>query len=257
MNPEDILQTIRKNEIKPISKNIFIIKRVTSWAIALIATLAGAFAIAKIITSIILASWEYWDYSFDTIGSFIFSTLPILWIIFLVTFIFCMPYIVHKTKNGYKYKGAIIVLSSIVISFILAIFILKVGSYTNTNGIFINPLISSEIRTWSNPNGGRLSGYVDVHTNSTMIIRDFSGVIWIVDISNLLPGSKDVIVDNGVVRIVGLKTDDNVFLACQVLPFDINTKLIDTKTILTNETITTPVTPAITDVCSAVLGQSL
>lgn len=257
MNPEDILETIRKNEIKPISRNTFIMKRFTAWAIAVLATLAGAFAIAKIITSIVIASWEYWDYSFDTIGSFIFSTLPILWIVFLVAFIFCMPYIVHKTKNGYRYKRAIIVLSSIVISFLLAIFILKIGSYANTNGVFINPLVNSEIRTWSNPKSGRLSGYVDVYTNSTMIIRDFNGTIWIVDISNLLPASKSEIVENATVRIVGLKTDDNVFLACQVLPFDINKKSIDTKTMFTNETTTTPITPSITDVCSAILGKSL
>jgi len=42
-----------------------------------------------------------------------------------------------------------------------------------------------------------------------------------VDVSNILDFSKEVIISEEKIKMIGVMVDDNTFLACQVMPFDL------------------------------------
>lgn len=248
MNSEDILERIRKENMQPLSKQTFILRRVFIWALGVFATLFGAFTFAKIIASLSVAGWGYWEYAFTSFGSFVFSMLPILWLSLLLVFMILMPHLIHMTNGGYKYRTTVIVLASVIVSFVLGILILKIGITTGSGSVFTDPGIQSEVRRWSLPEEGRLSGFVESHGDSTLILRDFGGDLYAVDITHILAGSREVLETSEIVRIIGLQTDENLFVACQVLPFDINGRVLIEK-----QKGGTTIQPVISEVCAAVL----
>ncbi len=248
MNSEDILEKIRKENMQPLSKKTFIFRRVFIWVLGIATTLFGAFTFAKIIASLSTTDWVYWDYTFTSFGSFAFSMLPIFWISLLLVFVILMPYLVHMTDGGYKYRTTVVVLISIIISFMLGIILLRVGATTGDGYIFTDASVQAEVRRWSLPGEGRLSGFVESYGESTLILRDFGGDLYAVDVTHVLPLSRQVLASNDIVRIIGIQTDDNLFVACQVIPFN-----IDNPVLIEKKQGSATIQPVISEVCAVVL----
>ncbi len=257
MEENKILNKILTEGIKPISRRHFLIKRYSVIAFGVLITLLGAVVFAKIFATVLVSGWEYWDYVYDSFGSFFYMAMPIMWIILLVIFTFLMPFIIEKTAHGYRYKKIIFVLFSILASIILGIVILKIGSYSGINRYFIGGAEKREAMSWVKPNQGRLAGYITNRSTDSIILEDYSGKIWAVDVSNVLPASKEIAEENEQVRIVGLEVDENTFVACQVLPFDISFEpnlYSDVEPLETKDVMPTRVT---NEICNSILNSNL
>lgn len=257
MDENKILNTIKQNGIKPIPKRHFLIKKYLVISLGVIVTILGATIFAKIVASILVTGWEYWDYVFESFYSFVYFAMPVAWIILLIIFTFLTPFIFEKTTHGYRYKKIILVMFSILISIILGLVILKVGAHTGLNKFFVQPAQKREAMIWVNPSQGRLAGYIGVRGNDSIILEDYSGKFWAIDVSNLLPASKKIYENNDQIRIIGVEIDDNTFIACQIMPFDIteNLNFEDEEIPLPNKLKNR--TNIANDVCSAILRTDL
>ncbi len=257
MEEDKILNKILTENIKPISKRYFLIKRYGVMVFGLLITILGAVVFAKIFASILVSGWEYWDYVYDSFGSFLYAAMPLMWILLLVVFTFLTPFILEKTAHGYRYKKIILVLFSILTSIVLGILILKVGAYSGANKYFTNSTEERETSLWVRPNQGRLAGKITLRATDSVILEDYHGKVWAVDVTNLLPASKQVSENSEQVRIVGVEVDENTFIACQVMPLDISSDLnlenpkesLEIRDLKSNSIIN--------DVCNSVLNRGL
>lgn len=257
MNPDSIVKEIKEKHIQPIPRSRIVLFRRLMWSIGIIVTLVGALAFAKVIAGLLAAGWESWDYTFPTFRSFFFSIMPVAWILLIVVFSIIASILFQKTEGGYRYKRIVVILSSISISFILAIVILTVGAYTNANNFFTSGILLKEARIWSNPDEGRLFGSIESRSDGGIIIKDIYGQLWIIDTRYLLPVSQEVSSEEDVVRIIGIETDNNVFLACQILAFEDGERALLMKISEEDWQTNAPKSDTIRDVCNTVLKESL
>ncbi len=256
MDPDRIIHTIKENHISPIPRSRFVILRTVTWAVGITVTILGGFVFAKVIASLLSASWESWDYVFPTFQSFLFSAMPFVWMLLIIVFAVLSTFIIHKTEVGYKYKRVLLLIVSILISFALAVVILTVGAKVNANKFFTSGLAIKEAVTWSNPDKGRLFGSVESRSSGGIVLRDIYGDLWIVDTSRLLPKSQEFAEEESMVRVIGIQTDDNIFLACQVLPFDYDSQVFEIGVgDEYRKSISENIPDVAKDVCKAVLKE--
>jgi hypothetical protein len=223
MDTSKILNTIKESGVKPIDRKYFILRRIGIVLLGVFVTLLGGFVFAKIIADILSASWQDWDYIFSSFRSFLVFVIPLSWVLMLVVFTAFLPFVWEKTSSGYKYKKIILVLVSVLSSVILGLGILKIGSYFGINDRILDSAEKREVYLWTNPEKGRLSGSVSSRGTDSIFLQDYRGKIWAVDISNVFDLSKKTVENFDNVKIIGVKIEDNTFLACQILPFEIKT----------------------------------
>ncbi len=219
MDPNKVISTIKSSGIKPISKKYFLFKRYLVISLGILVTIMGAYVFAKTVATLLVIPWDSWDYVFGNVSSFLYSSLPIIWMVLLIVFVTLIPFIIEKTKQGYKYKKIILVLFSIISSIVLGVIFLTIGSFSGTNNFLVNDVIKKEARNWTSPESGRISGHVVTIGTDSIILEDLRSKVWAVDISNILAGSRSVLEKTEDVRIIGLQIDENTFLACQVMAF--------------------------------------
>jgi len=256
MDPNIIINKIKNSGITPISRKHFIFKRALVIGLGIIVTILGALVFAKITASLLTASWKDWDYVFNSFGSFVYFAMPVSWVLTLIAFIILTPFILEKTSNGYKYKRIILILFSILSSIILGLVILKVGAYTGINKFFVTNVEKHEAILWTKPMDGRLSGHITARATESLIIQDFKGKIWAVDISNVLDLSKKIAQEEENIKIIGIEIDDNTFLACQILPFDV-TETPNLGHVEETGDSSTKISVIAKDICAVILRNDL
>lgn len=256
MDPNRIIHVIKEKHISPIPRSRFVMLRTLTWAVGIVVTGIGGFVFAKVIASLMAAGWESWDYVFPTFQSFFFSAVPFVWIALIVVFATLGTYIIQNTEVGYKYKRALLLVASLLVSFALAIVILAVGAKLNANTFFESGVAIREARIWSNPDEGRLLGSIESRSGGGIILRDIYSRLWIVDTSRLLPKSQDIIATHDTVRLVGVQTDENIFLACQALAFDYGSQVFEVPIgDADGKPLSMPMPELAQDVCRAVLKK--
>lgn len=257
MDPNVIMNTIKEGGIRPISKKYFILKRYLVIGLGALVTIMGAIVFAKIVASLLAMPWESWDYVWASRSSFLYTTLPILWIGLLIVFITLIPFIIEKTKQGYKYKKIILVLFSIISSIVLGIIFLSVGSISGTNKFLVGDVVRREASVWTSPESGRISGRIVTRSTDSVILEDLRSRIWAVDITNILAGSRATLDSNENVRIIGIEVDENTFVACQVMAFpEIDKHFLGSKNTIKIRPSLKHKSELVDDLCYAILGDS-
>ncbi len=219
MNNDQIIQKIKEENLKPISKSIFILRKVVVWFLLIMATLFGAYTFAFLFLKLLYIDFDNWFYLADSYDHFLIENLPLIWIILFVFSITSIFILFKKTGRGYKHSILMIALTSILISFILGIFLSKVLISRN---LLIERFEQERMMKWTNPNEGRISGEMIFMDNDYMLIRDIRDDLWNVDIQYILDDSRQVIENDQLISIIGRPGEGNNFVACQILPLDMN-----------------------------------
>lgn len=219
MQNDQIIQKIKKDNLKPISRNVFIIKKVSIWFLFGITTIFGAYAFAFFFLKTLFIDFDKWYYFNNTYNRFLIENIPIVWIIMFVFSLILMFYLFKNTNKGYKYSIINIGIISIGISFLLGFILVKVLAQ---NGLLVQRFENEMIANWTNPQSGRLSGEIIFIDNNYILIRDIKDNVWNVDVDYVLDSSKQVLHDYKVVSIVGKYDYENNFTACQIMPLSID-----------------------------------
>lgn len=257
MEPENIINFIKQKDIKPIPKWQVFLHKITIFILGISVVIMGGFVFSKLISSVYFSSLEDWDYVANTIQYFTFATLPLMWVLLFVAFIILAPMVYRKTENGYRYDKAKLVFFSIFTSLILSSILIKIDPMLYSRGFLQREFIQKEIFIWSNPHAGRISGVVEIINGDIAFVRDFSGKVWMVDISYLLPKSFETVEKDKIIKILGEKENEEYFTACQVTDFNnsrgfINDKIVDNSKIGIKD-----MTFLAKEVCNIVLSEKL
>lgn len=214
-----ILERIKGEGLKPISRKIFNIKRVLFWAVVAISLIIGAFTFSLILSSFFNNDWDLYD-KFGI--NFILKTLPYFWLASLVIFIILGEYYYRKTLLGYRHTIIVVVgfYMAVAIIFGSIFYFIKIGDFIEKALVDIDPtyrnIILNRNEVWTHPEDGLLSGKITKIGDGEIEIIDADGITWVVDIANSMNRGKVDIKVGERVKILGDVIEDNSFEADEV-----------------------------------------
>jgi hypothetical protein len=222
-----VMQAIEKQNLAPKPYAYFLAKRSVFWALAIASILLGAvsaatamFAIQDMIQN---GGRQFTDMPFDDV----FQSLPALWLLFFILFCLSAYFGLRRTRRGYRYRplgiAALIVLASLGLGWLLHV--AEAGSSLHN---FLAARLPSyadythvPYAEWSRPDKGTLGGEVQsVEAGKSLVLKDFSGKQWNVDISTAINNVKNQDLIKEDVAIRGERTGPFSFKANSMEDFD-------------------------------------
>ena len=217
-------EKIREKGIKPISKNIFNLKRVLIWSFAGFAVLIGIVSFAVTLSNLSNNDW----FLVDKFGySFIFQSLPYFWFFCLVVFATLGEYYYRKTYMGYRHRiimviGAYVVVT-VVFGVILHLFSLgeKIEETIQNNIPIYKNITFNKNAVWSQPEQGLLSGRIIGINGDAVTIIDLNNNTWTINKADAKISPKTNIKIGEIIKIIGDKDNDNdaIFNANKINPW--------------------------------------
>lgn len=212
-----ILEKIQKEHISPTHRGYFKVRNSILWLPGIIVTTLGGFAWAGIFFNSTHSSHAYKDFIRSPEIPFILKELPLIWVIFFLIFILFVIKAVRQTKNGYKYKATQILGISLALSIVMGL-ILYVFDMDHKNPLVRMPTERIQKELWFNPMEGRIVGTFLKTPDEKVYFKDIQGKEWIILKEDIPEVDELLFSDGNIVRIIGQAQDENVFLACIILP---------------------------------------
>jgi len=216
------LEKIKESGIKPISKNIFSIKRVLFWSLVGFSLIVGAVSFSVILSLLFNNDWDLYNkFGF----SFIFKTLPYFWFISMLFLAVLGEIYYRKTLLGYRHRTVMIVLIYMAITVIFgsALYFTGIGDIVDEslseNVPVYHGIMFDKNEFWSHPESGLISGQITSIDGNNINIMDFNNNVWFINMDNAVVMGKTQIKEGEFVKIVGDADDNNIFNATQIRPW--------------------------------------
>ena len=223
---ELILNKIKNENIIPRPRWHFVALHVLLFVALIISIALGAIAFGLIFRSFGDVDWEIVGRAGRGPVRGFFLLLPYLWFAFLGVVLFLGGKIFSKTKTGYRYKLMLMVLLSVIISLILgAIFYFAGGAHSFENELAnrVRPYaqwMEKREKAFVAPDEGVLVGMVtDIKKDEQLMIVDFNGTKWAVDISKAVHKNDFKPEVGRSVGAIGEKIGEGVFRADKIMPW--------------------------------------
>ena len=120
MNNNQIIQKIKEGNVKPISRNIFLLRKISIWFLLAISTIFGAYAFAFFFLKTMYIDFDNWNYFASSYNQFLIDNIPIIWVILFIISLLLVFYLFKKTNKGYKHSIVFVAVVSLITSFSLA-----------------------------------------------------------------------------------------------------------------------------------------
>jgi len=217
-----VLERIKGEGLKPISRRVFSIKRVLFWTAVAVSLIVGAFTFSLVLSSLFNNDWDLYNrFGF----SFIFKTLPYFWIISLIIFVILGDYYYRKTLHGYRHTLIVVVGAYMASSIIFGslFYILRIGdiiekSLVDVPVVYRN-IILNRHEVWAHPEDGLLSGKITKINDNDLELIDQDGNIWIIDTTSYDNRGKVNIQIGERIKIMGDIIENNNFSADEIRPW--------------------------------------
>lgn len=223
---KDILQKIKKDEVRPYPKQYFLLKRSVIWTVFVLSILLGSIASAVAIFQLRYAEWDLYKHLSHSLVEFALLVIPFFWLIFLLGFTGFAFYYFRRTEQGYRYAAVWIILSSIVLSIIGGGILYATGlserleTAFQHNVPFYRELQERKQRVWMSPGQGLLAGkIVKIISEQKIQIEDLQGNIWVIDIGDTIWKGRLRPAKNLKIKILGKMKGESQFVANEIRPW--------------------------------------
>ena len=216
------LERIREEGIKPISRNVFNIKRVLFWSVVGSSFIVGAFTFSLVISALLNNDWDLYNkFGFN----FILRTLPYFWLISLAVFTILGELYYRKTLLGHR-RGFIVIIGIYLVSttvFGSIFYLVGVGNFVeesleNRAPIYRNIMLNRH-EVWSHPEEGLLSGIIIRVVDNEIEVVDLNGFIWLVGTKDSFVRGRTEIEIGERIKITGNVVNNNIFHADEIRPW--------------------------------------
>lgn len=223
---KEVLEKIEKESIKPIGKWSFVLKESFIWVLFVLNVIFGSIGFA--ITSYLFESSDILNLilSVNDFLQILVLSIPIIWVLLTVIFVFVGYVNLRYTKSGYRYSIGKIFLINILCILVLGVFLRSIGVSEELNNLFSENFpsyqqsVDPRYSVWSRPQEGYIAGEILSIQGDTVEITDLDGDIWSIDISNAnVRGAVNLKVGEKI-KSRGSIGDNNVFNALDILPWE-------------------------------------
>ncbi len=240
---ENILGKIESEHITPTAAWHFTVRHTLLWIPGTLVTLVGACAWAGMLFGIEHAGFEYERYIAPNKIQFLFNTMPLIWILSFLLFAAIIVHTLRLTPKGYRFNSKIVLGSSLVLSMVVGtvLYIIDMRGYKNI--VIRYPVERQQKGIWSHPETGHIAGLVQVQ-GDMLILTDLNDKQWVLN-TTFLPTTTTLAPDK-VFRLIGSQIDEDNFLVCMVLPWNLSlrpTRILSQHTSLKMKVIGTSTSP--------------
>ncbi len=222
MTTDKILEKIKNENLRPVAKWHFVVKKIGGWLLVAIATILGGGAFSTIIFTIANQDWDIANNLGTRTGQLFFMVFPYFWLIILAILLMLAYFEFRHTKRGYKYSLILVAGLYIIITGLLGGIFYRLGWAAQLeqaaagNLPYYNQMIYAR-GIWVRPEAGLLAGKIISANGNIIKIWDLNGQEWTVDVSSssqraLINSEKDI-------KIIGEQTGDRQFQAWQIRPW--------------------------------------
>ncbi len=224
---QELLQAITDKHIEPDPHWHYVLKNYLFWSLFLIFVIFGSIAFAIILYAFLESDFSTLAESLNSRIKFFIASLPFLWIICLVLFSLISIFGIKQTKAGYRYTISLVIAINISISILLGLLFFYGGGAQKIDNIFAQKITSyasiedHKISRWSRPENGFLAGtIIERQNNSIILLEDFSGKKWNINIQNVALHPRLSLEPKERVKIIGKIIQENIFLAQRMSPWE-------------------------------------
>lgn len=215
---DEVLEKITAGNVKPTSRWYFTVRHAALWTPGVLVTVLGSFAVAGMLFSAVHAGWEYRSFTRFTLVEFLREVVPLVWVGSFALFGVLIVRSLRLTSHGYRYKTGLIMGTSLAASVIIGSALFALDMTVKQNVLIRFTADRAQRTIWTSPEEGRLAGVVDTDDNF-LVLTDPTGKQWELDTTELI---DSVLLTQGAsVRVVGELLEDNSFLTCMVIPWDL------------------------------------
>ena len=223
---DKLIQTIRQQNIRPLPKGYFILKKALVLALFAVTVLLGALAFAVILFSIQQTDFELLAHIKHSRLEFFLAVLPFFWIAALAGFTLAAMAGFRHTAKGYKFTTARLAGYSAALSILLGTLVFLAGGARRFERAFdirvslYESVQEKKIKIWSMPDAGYLSGTVETSSDSAFHLKDFNGRVWAVCYGDSAFIAPVVLIEPGEkVKIIGKLLQEGQFRADEIRPW--------------------------------------
>ncbi|MEI7688646.1 MAG: hypothetical protein WCI91_00495 [Candidatus Nomurabacteria bacterium] len=217
-----VLERIKGEGIKPISKKVFNIKRVLFWLAVAFSLVISALAFSLILSALFNNDWDlYGKFGF----SFILKTLPYFWLVSLLVFIILGEFYYRKTSLGYRRNLSIILGFYLLYTIIFGImfYFVGIGNFIEQSLLDNAPSYSNYIlnrhEVWLHPEEGLLSGEIVLLGDNELELIDTNGSVWVINTEEAFTNGDVKLEVGEKIKILGDKVEENIFNAEEIRPW--------------------------------------
>lgn len=219
-----ILNKIKKREIKPKPRWEFLLKDSVIWLLVIFALIIGSFATSVIIYMFDNNQWDLYKEITDSFFAFVFVTLPYFWLIILGIFVYFIYYNFRHTKGGYKYRAYSVIITSIFISIVLGFIFYNMGLAHAIDRVFeqkaplYRQVINNRKIIFTKPERGILPGRViKIISPEEFKLIDLHSREWQIIKHEMIIGLP--VKEGQSLILLGEKVTDDIFIAENIRPF--------------------------------------
>ena len=223
---DKILQKIKEEKIVPKPRWQFFLKNYFIWLLFLVSLILGALAFCAMLNTFFTNDWDIYRYLQTSLVGHILISLPYIWIVFLIFFVWIAYQNFKYTKSGYRRETFFVVGLSVIGSFILGAFLHTLGA-----GEMIEDSIASSVPfyekiaccsarkdIWDQPEKGLLAGEIKtIMDKNEFELEDFKGEVWQIERGEkMLVPSGLLIIAGRRVKLIGEKRGELRFWAKEI-----------------------------------------
>lgn len=222
-----ILDEIEKRKLAPRPYAYFLAKRSVVWTLAVLSIVLGALSAAVLI----FAVQDYFatgGRGFDDMPlDDVFEYLPIVWLATLATFLASAYFALRQTPGGYRFRTTHVLAGVLAVCALLGILLhaadtgRHVHNYLARSFPLYERVARSAIKTAPQTGRGELTGtVVSFDGKSSLVVKDFAGGLWTVDVSHAQVTLDDPLGHEDDVEIHGRRTGAATFEAQTIKDWD-------------------------------------
>ena len=223
---KNILQKIKKDEVRPYPKEYFLLKRSVIWTVFGLSIFLGSIASAIALFQLRYAEWDLYKHLSHSLAEFVLLVIPFFWLIFLLGFTGFAYYYFRRTEQGYRYAAVWIILLSIVLSIIGGGLLYSTGLPDRLERVFqenlpfYRELQERKQKVWMSPAQGLLAGTITkVVSEQKVEIKDLYGNNWVIDIADTIWRGRLKPVEGLKIKILGHMKEQDRFVANEIRPW--------------------------------------
>lgn len=220
---DKIMGKIKQDQVEPKPRWHFLLHNSVVWGVVGVSTIVGSAAFSIILFKV-MDNGHFVLHETHGRFTYLFMTLPYIWIVLLVMFSGIAIFHIRHTKDGYKYGATTLLLGSLAVSMTLGT-LLHIGGMARhadtvlqTKAPRFQRTFDTETRYWNKPQDGRIIGVIKTVDSPSLFLLDAYGRVWRVDASAAKNDFNIVIKKGAHVRVLGEQVDDQQFLATHIAP---------------------------------------
>lgn len=211
---KNVLAKIKKDNISPREKWIFLAKNYGMWALAVVGIILAGIFVGNVIHEVMLGEWDIMHRFPGGQAHFLLQAIPFLWLLGLMAAFAFAYFLLRKTKRGYRFGMLAISGGIFVVSSVFGVALLSTPLPPKLREVRMEHFPPRfEQQRWMNPEQGFLFGEILSVDDQLFLLNAIDESVWEVDISEARIPPHLELDESLRVRVIGEDLGENTFLA--------------------------------------------